>query len=459
MPHRRIFFTLPGLPFSGFLKPGKSWRLSLFLLFWLAQPAQSQNGAAGPATRKLKEFLTVKATAGEDAALLLDRYGLYEFECNITQFFKINNLEEDYRLVAGKIYKLPILIAPYNGKSIRTTLGVDDWQVAKRIETYNKNTKAQGLREDNFIKSKDLWVPWHELECPEEGELAEIVLKPDNKFKRLETKEKKASVEEKKTPERPKVKLSLPALSEKTAGKGGRTFPIFGEKYQKTPMISKRLKGRVFYIVSGHGGPDPGAQGKRGGHTLCEDEYAYDVSIRLLRLLVSHGAVAYMIVRDNNDGIRDEDLLPCDYDEEVWGGQKIPRPQRERLQQRTDLINAMTDHHQKEGYANQTLIEIHVDSRNQQAKTDVFFYYRPESDPSRQLANRIHQTFAQKYQRRYSGTVTPRHLFMLNETVTPKAVYIELGNIRNDWDQQRLVIKNNRQALANWLCAALLGGG
>jgi N-acetylmuramoyl-L-alanine amidase len=35
-------------------------------------------------------------------------------------------------------------------------------------------------------------------------------------------------------------------------------------------------------------------------------------------------------------------------------------------------------------------------------------------------------------------------------------VYIELANIQNDWDQQRLVLKNNRQAIANWICHALL---
>ncbi|MFZ4477301.1 MAG: N-acetylmuramoyl-L-alanine amidase, partial [Saprospiraceae bacterium] len=33
---------------------------------------------------------------------------------------------------------------------------------------------------------------------------------------------------------------------------------------------------------------------------------------------------------------------------------------------------------------------------------------------------------------------------------------IELGNIKNDWDQQRLVLKNNRQAIANWLLESLL---
>ncbi|HNG89308.1 MAG TPA: N-acetylmuramoyl-L-alanine amidase, partial [Saprospiraceae bacterium] len=106
-------------------------------------------------------------------------------------------------------------------------------------------------------------------------------------------------------------------------------------------------------------------------------------------------------------------------------------------------------------------VEIHVDSRSSDTETDVFFYYRPGSEPSKRLAQRIHRTFEQKYrskqsQREYKGTVTERGLFMLTETLTMKAVYVELANIQNDWDQQRLVIANNRQALANWLCTALL---
>jgi N-acetylmuramoyl-L-alanine amidase len=78
-----------------------------------------------------------------------------------------------------------------------------------------------------------------------------------------------------------------------------------------------------------------------------------------------------------------------------------------------------------------------------------------------ELAEHIHQTFAAKYRkaqgdRGYAGTVTPRYLFTLKETYTPRAVYIELANIQNDWDQQRLILKNNRQAIANWICHALL---
>ncbi|MCC7505400.1 MAG: N-acetylmuramoyl-L-alanine amidase [Saprospiraceae bacterium] len=381
-------------------------------------------------------WLQVLSRQGDDVTKLLARYFLDEYDCNVTQFFKINNLKEDYRLVANKAYKIPVQEVVYNGKSIRTTLNITDWETAKRIQTYNETARKKGLRADDFIVSKKLWVPWHELNCPQGASVPAVA----------------ASVPE---------KVNINGLDEIGAARGERVFPIFGPGYAKTPVVSNRLKGKVYYIISGHGGPDPGAQGHRAGHTLCEDEYAYDVALRLVRLLVSHGATTYMIVRDPNDGIRDEPFLRCDQDEVVWGDRTIPRDQKERLKQRTDLINALTEKHRKAGVTDQTIIEIHVDSRSRHTKTDVFFYYRPDSEPSQRLAKKFHQTFLQKYlkvrgQQRYNGTVTPRGLFTLRETKAPVAVYIELGNIRNDWDQQRLVIKNNRQALANWLCEALL---
>ena len=402
-----------------------------------AQKVLAARTAALKSVKRSSNFLEVQAQRGDNVPTLLERYCLDGYDCNISEFFKINKLKEDYRLIADAKYKLPVFVMTYNGKTIRSTIGLNDWETAVRIDAFNKKAQSNGLRARSFIDDKELWVPWHELECPDEGELAEAA-----------KSNSKSSASTSEIPD------------ESTAAKGNRIFPIFGKKYQKTPLLSGRLKGKVFYIISGHGGPDVGASGKRSGHTLCEDEYAYDVSLRLVRLLVSHGATAYMIVRDDNDGIRDEAYLKCDKDETVWGDQKIPLDQKERLAQRTSLINQLTQQYLKAGIKDQTVIEIHVDSRHRHQEIDVFFYYRPDSQISKDLAQKMHNTFLQKYarvrsQKSYNGTVSSRGLFTLRETTTPVAVYIELGNIRNSWDQQRVVIANNRQALANWLYEAL----
>lgn len=390
-------------------------------------------------------FLSIIAKNGDDIPKVLEQYGLADYDCNITQFLKLNRLPEgDYRMVFGRTYVLPIKIMTYNGKSIRSTVGLSDWDTAVRIRDFNTLATRKKLRSDVFIESKQLWVPWHEVAC---GSGEEAVTKNDPEG---------TSVGRASLGSMAKGKGEVPVAG------GKRSFPIFGKKHSYTPLLSSRLSGKVFFLVSGHGGPDPGAQGKRAGVTLSEDEYAYDVTLRLLRFLLSHGAIAYLIVRDPNDGIRDENYLKGDKDEVVWGNREIPLNQKERLAQRTDIINQLSDYHKKNGQSDQTIIEIHIDSRSVATEIDVFFYYKSGSTPSMRLAETMQQVFSDNYKERrnsareYSGSVSTRDLFTFRETNTRKAIYIELANIRNDWDQQRLVISSNRQAMANWIGEAIL---
>ncbi|MCB0635582.1 MAG: N-acetylmuramoyl-L-alanine amidase, partial [Lewinella sp.] len=236
--------------------------------------------------------------------------------------------------------------------------------------------------------------------------------------------------------------------------------PIFGPDYAYTPLASNTLRGKVFYIVSGHGGPDPGAIGQRGNYRLCEDEYAYDVALRLCRNLIAHGATAYMINRDDNDGIRNDKFLDCDQDEVIWGGIEQSPIQRTRLTQRSDVINELYEKHRLQGVTEQTAIIIHVDSRSRSERTDVFFYHHPSSEEGNELAHRLHRVMRQKYRQYrtngdYHGTVSGRDLHMLREC-TPTSVYIELANIRNIYDQQRIILERNRQLLADWILEGLM---
>ena len=57
--------------------------------------------------------------------------------------------------------------------------------------------------------------------------------------------------------------------------------------------------------------------------------------------------------------------------------------------------------------------------------------------------------------RGFRGTVSDRNLYVLRHTL-PAAVFLELGNIQNKRDQQRLVQENNRQALARWIAEGIV---
>ncbi len=254
-------------------------------------------------------------------------------------------------------------------------------------------------------------------------------------------------------------KYKLPTANTTTvkpAAAETKTYPIFGKDHEDVTIKSSELKGAVYYLVAGHGGPDPGAIGKYNGKRLCEDEYAYDVTIRLAKKLIEEGATVYMITRDPNDGIRDESYLKIDRDEVCYPNLKIPLNQTKRLRQRKDAVNKLYLKH-KGQY--QRMVAIHVDSRSKGNNIDVFFYHDKRSDSGKKTALSLQKTFQQKYKqhqpnRGYKGTVTARNLYVLKYTY-PVAVYIELGNINHYRDQQRFIITNNRKAVANWLALGL----
>ena len=251
--------------------------------------------------------------------------------------------------------------------------------------------------------------------------------------------------------------LPIEKSKEKPVLSGGTIYPIFGKTYEQVRLVDNALAGAVYYLKSGHGGPDPGAVGHYGNNILCEDEYAYDVTLRLARLLIEHGATVYMITRDDNDGIRDDSFLKPDQDETCYPDLPIPRNQLKRLQQRTDAINKLYAENRGKF---QRLIVVHVDSRSVGQNIDVFFYHDKRSNTGKKLALNLQQTFKQKYDqyqpnRGYHGTVSDRNLYVLKHSY-PAAVFIELGNINHYRDQQRFIKYNNRQALANWMAEGLL---
>ncbi|AKD04662.1 cell wall biosynthesis protein [Pontibacter korlensis] len=234
--------------------------------------------------------------------------------------------------------------------------------------------------------------------------------------------------------------------------------PLFGKSYERVEIKDKQLQGAVYYLIAGHSGPDPGAIGKYGAYQLSEDEYAYDVTIRLARRLMEHSATVYMIIQDPDDGIRDENILKMDTDEVSYFGRPIPYDQKQRLRNRVADVNQLYLKHKG---AHQRMLSIHIDSRSKGQNIDVFFYHHESSAPGLALAQRIHEVFTTKYNRHqpnreYFGTVTPRSSLYVVKYSHPPTVFVELGNIKNDKDQRRFIIPNNRQALANWLCDGII---
>ena len=208
--------------------------------------------------------------------------------------------------------------------------------------------------------------------------------------------------------------------------------PLFGEKYARVTPRDNRLDGAVYYLVSGHSGPDPGAIGKYGPYTLSEDEYSYDVTLRLARRLMEHGATVYLIVQDKDDGIRDEPILDMDKDEVHFPNDPIPANQLQRLKKRVAAVNNLYVKHKG---SHQRMLVLHIDSRSQSENIDVFFYHHANSASGKKLASSIHETFKYKYNkhqpnRAYNGSIKSRSGLYVVKHSYPPTVLLSLGIFR-----------------------------
>lgn len=416
----------------------------LHILVFVNQVVFAQKKQAAPIPKQHAAeptYLRVPLKKALTIAELLTLYSLNKATCNQEKFLILNKIAKiDTKLKVGATYILPILIYPFDGKTIRTSLKNNDLPLARRIDSFNKKLYQLKLRPQTIQQSKTVWVAYSELNCDKHIKKA-TQINNDNP-------ETPPSVDSPQNPD--STPKSMYANGEKA--KSFRDYAIFGKKYARVPLVSNKLKNKIFYIESGHGGPDPGARATLKKRTLCEDEYAYDVALRVARNLISLGATVYIITRDPNDGIRDGEFLLCDKDEQTYPKQTVPAPPKERLFQRSDAINELYDKYEKKGIKDQRLMVIHVDSRSKKEQTDLFLYYKDGDDESKRLATNIRTNLEKRYKkfRDYNGTVTMRDLHMLRECKT-HTVFIELGNIHNPTDQKRIMISKNRQIISDWL--------
>lgn len=244
--------------------------------------------------------------------------------------------------------------------------------------------------------------------------------------------------------------------TESALSKGADTA-LFGEKMSDVKPHSDRLKDACFYIISGHGGVDPGAVARVNNRELHEDEYAYDMALRLARNLIMEGATVHIIIQDPNDGIRDEMYLQ-NGSQETCMGEPIPRDQLNRLKQRVEIVNQLYERDRK-SFSYVRAIDIHVDSRNKGKRIDVFFYHSADKQ-SLSLATTMRDLFRMKYDthqpgRGFGGFVEQRNLYVLRHLKLP-SILVETGNIQNEFDRRRILSHNNRQALANWMAEAFV---
>ncbi|MEZ4386402.1 MAG: N-acetylmuramoyl-L-alanine amidase [Candidatus Krumholzibacteriia bacterium] len=348
------------------------------------------------------DHVLARAEAGQSVADLLGRYALDGRQ--LSAFAQLNGLprpDGTAALAAGRLYRLPVHIRPYAGPTIRQALSVSA-ESAWRIGAYNRTLADRGLKPQPW-DDHVVWVPY---------ELHEN--------------------------------------------------PAFGRYYAQYEQVSDELRDCVFYLSPGHGGPDPGTSANREGERICEDEYAYDIALRLGRELARHGARVEMVLAD--EGIRDTKFLTCDRDERFSDGTRISADQATRLQQRVDLVNRI-DAGLDPSMTHRRFLAIHIDFRaDRDRRVDFDLYHHASSEAGRRLAAILQATIERHYDARLGGRnfvgrivgqTEDADFYVIRETRMP-AVLLELANINNELDQLKFIVIDSRQRIAEWLCEGLI---
>ena len=260
------------------------------------------------AQKQKTSYIEVAAQKGQGVFALLRAY---------------HGLQKNTPLTKGKKYYLPLVQIEFDKKSIRSSTKIKDYDLAKEIESYNEDLVKSGLKKKSYKQDFELWVPQFYLDQPTTINLVNqkpTQLKSEFSSKKTTshidtianiavkskkiTEDKLVSDTKLKDKEDSDTKMTDYDQFAKKVSNKSVDVALFGPNKRNVPIESNKLHNQIFYIVPGHGGPDPGAIAKDvfGDHDICEDEYAYDVSLRLARNLISEGATVYVIVQDKNDG-------------------------------------------------------------------------------------------------------------------------------------------------------------
>jgi N-acetylmuramoyl-L-alanine amidase len=231
--------------------------------------------------------------------------------------------------------------------------------------------------------------------------------------------------------------------------KASKLIQEFDNALRDLPPLSRDLKGYTVILDPGHGGLDPGAivaNSDGNGNTVyvVEDEYCYDLSLRVYRDLVRHGAEVVMTIISPNQTIRttkDASITFVNEKNEVYNSTRIntgddntvwPVGNAWGLDERKVVA---ADALKGKKNSRTMFVSIHSDNNPGDGKgTRILYHPDEENKPSEALARHL---------RDYLGNdsdIRAQDVRVLRENPAGAAVLIEVRN---------LAYKDNAWAIRN----------
>ena len=228
-------------------------------------------------------------------------------------------------------------------------------------------------------------------------------------------------------------------------------------RFSKLKNRPQPLKGWRIVLDPGHGGRDPGAivsnkDGKNRAVYVVEDEYVYDVAIRMMEQLMLYGAQVELTVISPNHMKRDN--LPADatfvneqnevYNDARYNRRKDPmvRPGSHNIQRRVMVANTFF----KGGSQKKTLfLSLHADNSPSRPKGPLVIYQKKSG-----RSDRASKRFAEVMQgaldhRSVPAQLGARNMAVLRGNKAAAEVLVEIRNVSFKGDAWALRFHDRRQ--------------
>jgi N-acetylmuramoyl-L-alanine amidase len=228
----------------------------------------------------------------------------------------------------------------------------------------------------------------------------------------------------------------------------------FDQYLSTQPSLSDTLKGYSIVLDPGHGGDDPGAIVMHHGNNrvsyLVEDEYNYDMALRIYALLKRHGAKVFLTVLAPNHLIRDNDNQYTFVNEknEVYNTPSAanrPIGGKEGVQKRIAVaqpfLQGVSDN-------KQLWLSLHCDASVQSPLGLVALSNTP-STASIALAKQIIDENGR-------GKMIRDDFFVLKNNPVKTAILVEVRNLSIQKEAEILLQPSQREADANKIVSSLL---
>lgn len=238
----------------------------------------------------------------------------------------------------------------------------------------------------------------------------------------------------------------------------------FNQSIARRARMSNALSSDLFVLDPGHGGRDPGAivANTTGNHKqiyLVENEYVYDITLRLYRFLKQNGAAAGLTILSPNHLIRNN--LPSEtlvnQANEVYNSSMMNKEGRRPLGVQSGLDMRSKIAAQMERYNHKTqnvFISLHADNTVQHGSIptrDIFYYSSPSRTDMR--SKRFAKTLVKYFPR---SQALGRDLGVLRNNQTPIKILIEIRNFHYQSDAWAIRNPQIRESDAILLGKALI---